>query len=125
MPDAAAALAWIGAQPSSAVRLGLEGSAPVSLTELEQTGLAAGERNVMLYRGLCSAYRTWGTGPDGLERAGQWMDRVLAATADRSGFTNREALAIQGYALAWVSEQERHGRPLMASWERKFGRYGT
>lgn len=114
-PDAEQLAAWIGAQPSSAVRLGLEGAEPIDLDTLVGEGMQSGSRNVTLYRVLCKLYRTYGTGPDAEPVVGEYLDRILART-ERTDFGDREVSAIRDYARAFCAAQEDAGRPGMASW---------
>lgn len=115
LPDAEAVAAWLERQPSSAVRLGLEGAEPVDLEKLVAEGMSSGSRNITLYRTLCSLYRKYGAGPDAEPVIDHYLERIMART-DRTDFGDREVAAIRGYARTFAAAQEEAGRPMMASW---------
>jgi hypothetical protein len=110
----AGVLPWLASAPSTGSAStggGVPGSAPDYDAAVEH-GLAAGSRNVELYRLACSEYRRFGTEGDGRVAAETRIGRVLART-DRRDFGAAEVRTILASALAFVRKRETDDRELL------------
>jgi hypothetical protein len=123
LPDAEAVCGWAGAQPSRAAGAGLGGE-PADLEKLERDGLENGSRNVSLYKAMCSAYRRYGTGAAGEQTVSGVLERIMAATVSRAGFSDREVAAVRSYARAFAARREDEDRQLASRWKES-GRWGA
>ena len=108
-------IGWLGQAPALGSRTGggVPGSSPDYDAAVEH-GLAAGSRNVELYRLACSEYRRFGTDPDAVALVGQRIERVLGKT-DRRDFGSAEVRTILASALAFVRKREQDDRELLST----------